>query len=171
MTFYVQPDYQEASPGAERHWEIPWDRQEDQAPVETQPTAVLSDTAGEQMCGTILTNVATGAVATSMSVIDFTCSMVYRQPVANAITWDGDTSNAWRGMEIGDFVYYDRGAGAIAIPVKLTISPLDSAGGNNPKFGYIVPWDDADAATFPKGTNAVESVHDCAIMQIGAGAA
>ena len=171
MVFTIQNDYEEASEGAVRHWEIPWDRQEDQAPVVTQPAAVLSATPGTQVCGTILTTTATGAVATSMAVIDFTASMVYRQPVCNALTWLEDVSATWQAMEIGDFVYYDRGVGAIALNVKLTCSPLDAAGGNaNPLFGYLVPWDDTDAASFPKGTAAVESTHDCAVMQIGAGA-
>ena len=73
-------------------------------------------------------------------------------------------------MEIGDFVYYDGGVTAIANIVKLTLAGTDSGGVANPLFGYIVPWDDADAANFPKGDNTEGSTHDCAIMQIGAGA-
>ena len=105
MPFTIQNDYEEASEGAVRHWEIPWDRQEDTSPVATQPAAVLSATPGTQICGTILSTTATGANATSMAVIDFTASMVYRQLVSNALRWDVATSDQWQAMEIGDFVY------------------------------------------------------------------
>ena len=170
MTFTIQNDYEEASEGAVRHWEIPYDRMEDQAPVITQPAAVTSQTAGTQVCGTILTLDPTGAVATSMAVVDFTCGMVYRQPVRNVVTYVPAAEATWRGMEIGDFVYYDGGATAIALDVKLTLAGTDSGVVANPLFGYIVPWDDTDAASFPKGDNTEGSTHDCAIMQIGAGA-
>ena len=168
MTEAVQNDYQVSSEGAVRHWEIPYARLEDITPTPSHPAAVLSLLVGTNLCGTILTIDA----GESIAVIDFTCSMVYRQSVRNVITWDGaGTETGWAAINIGDIVYYDDDAGQTALGYPLSTSPLGSdTGVANPRFGWVVGWSDADIANYPKGTAvAPGSTQSCAIMQLGAG--
>lgn len=167
MTEAVQNDYQVSSEGAVRHWEIPYARLEDITPTPSHPAAVLSLLQGTNLCGTILTIDA----GESIAVIDFTCSMVYRQPVRNVVIWNaGVAETNWAGIEIGDIVYYDDDALQSALGFPLSTSPLGSDDGlANPRFGFVVGWSDADIANFPKGDNTEGSTHDCAIMQLGAG--
>ena len=166
MTEAVQNDYQVSSEGAVRHWEIPYARLEDITPTPSNPAAVLSLLAGTNLCGTILTIDA----GESIAVIDFTCSMVYRQSVRNVLTWDGaGTEVTWGAINIGDIVYYDDDAGQTALGFPLSTSPLGSdTGAANPRFGWVVAWDDTDSGNYPKG-GITASTQTCAIMQLGAG--
>ncbi len=51
----------------------------------------------------------------------------------------------------------------------LSLAAADNNAVANPLFGFVVAWDDADAATYPKGLAGVASTTDCAVMQRGAG--
>lgn len=164
MTEAIYHDYEVSSEGAVRHWDIPYARLEDATPTPSNPAAVLSVTPGTQLCGTILT---VDAVA-SIAVIDFTCSMVYRQAVRNVLTYNVGAEATWGAINIGDPIYYDRSA-TMPAGVYLSTSPLDVLGAANPLFGYVMAWDDADIASFPKA-GVVASTNDCAVMQRGAGA-
>ena len=106
MTEQINSDYQVSSEGAVRHWWIPYARLEDATPTPTNPAAVLSVTDGTQLTGTILSVDAGDSIA----IIDFTCSMVYRQDVRNVLTYDGGAENTFGAINIGDPVYYDRSA-------------------------------------------------------------
>ena len=170
MTEAVQNDYQVSSEGAVRHWEIPYDRLADQTPTPTHPAEVTSLLNAVNLTGTILTIDATGVAATSIAVIDFTCSMVYRQSVRNVLTWNAGVAElTWGPIEIGDIVYYDDNALQTALGFPLSTSVLSSdAGVANTRFGWVVGWSDADIANYPKG-DGTASTQTCAIMQIGAG--
>lgn len=162
----VRHDYQDSSEGAVRHWEIPYARLEDATPTPSNPAAVLSDTPGTQVCGTILAINAKLSVA----VIDFTCSMVYNHDVRNVLTYAGAVEATWGTIDIGDEVYYDRSA-TMPAGVYLSTSPLDNTGAANPRFGWVVPMDiDTDMALYPKGAIGVASTQECGVMQRGAGA-
>ena len=158
-------NYECSSEGAVRHWEIPYARLEDVTPTETDPAAVLSLLPGTQLTGTVLTIDATRSVA----VIDFTCSMVYYQPVRNTLTYNVGAANTWGPINIGDPIYYDRSAALLAIDVRLSTSPADSAAGANALFGFAVARDEVDQALFPKG-GVTASTQWVAVMQLGAGA-
>lgn len=160
----IQSDYEVSSEGAVRHWEIPYSRLDDITPTESYPAQVTSLLAGTNLCGTILTIDADD----SMAVIDFTCSMVYRQSVRNVLTYTTAAEATWGAINIGDPIYYD-GSGTMPANCYLSTSPLDSAGAANALFGFAVPWSDADAANYPKG-GAAASTQSCAVMQRGAGA-
>ena len=167
MTEAIRDDYQVSSEGAVRHWEIPYARLEDITPTPSFPAAVADDAAPPgtglpQLCGTILTIDATESVA----VIDFTCSMVYMHNVRNVTTYGTAVETVWAAMDIGYIVYYDRSA--LVAGVYLSLAAADNAAVANPKFGWIVPWSDADAANYPKG-GGTASTQECAVMQMGAG--
>jgi hypothetical protein len=164
-------DYEVASEGAVRHWEIPYARLEDVTPTVREPAAVVSLLPGTQLTGTILTVDATAAIA----VIDFTTGMVYRHSVRNVLTYNpGVAELTWGPINIGDPVYYDGSATMVALGIQLSTSPLDLAGVANPLFGFVVPapldanWD-TDSALFPLGAALVASTHRIAVMQIVAG--
>lgn len=163
MTEAVQNDYQVSSEGAVRHWEVPYARMTDTTPTPSQPAELTSLLAGTQVCGTVLVIDA----GESIAIVDFTCSMVYRQFVRNVLTYDGEAENTWGAINIGDIIYYDSSATMVALGLKLSTSPLDNLGGANPRFGWAVGWDDADMASFPKGGNTA-STQTVAVMQIGA---
>jgi hypothetical protein len=158
----IQHDYEVSSEGAVRHWEIPYARLEDATPTPTNPAAVLSETAGVQLTGTILIVDA----ARSIALIDFTCSMVYYQYVRNVLTYGAGVEATWGDLNIGDPVYYD-GSATMPAGIYLSKSPLDNTGAANPLFGFVVPLNETD--TFPKGADGVASSQRCAIMQVGAG--
>ena len=163
MTEAVQNDYQVSSEGAVRHWEVPYARMTDTTPTPTQPAELTSLLAGTQVCGTVLTIDAGDSIA----VVDFTCSMVYRQDVRNVIDYADNAEATWAAINIGDVIYYDSGATMVALGLKLSTSPLDSGGVANPRFGWAVGWSDADIASFPKG-GITASTQSVAVMQIGA---
>jgi len=163
MTEAVHNDYEVSSEGAVRHWEIPYARLEDVTPTPTNPAAVLSVLPGTQLTGTILTVDA----GTSMAVIDFTSSMVYQFTVRNVLTYAQGAEATFGAINIGDPIYYDRSA-TMPVGTYLSTSPLDSAAGANPLFGWAVPASDADMALFPKG-GVIASTQTVSVSQIGAG--
>ena len=163
MVEQINHDYEVSSEGAVRHWEIPYARLEDATPTVSNPAAVLSRTSGTQLTGTILTVDA----GESIAVIDFTCSMVYRQDVRNVLTYAAAVEATWGAINIGDPIYYDRSA-TMPAGVYLSTSPLDNTGAANPLFGHVVATDDTDSALYPKG-GATASTQECGVMQIGAG--
>lgn len=166
-------DYEVSSEGAVRHWEIPISRLDTVGDAAASATnsvagkacAVQSNTAGIQLTGTILHTDTSG---TDRVVVDFTCSMVYKHYVRNCIEYDGGEEVAATSLNIniGDEVYYDRDN----TNARLSLAPVDADSANNPLFGFVVPWSDADADNYPKGTAATLSTQTCAIMQVGAGA-
>jgi len=160
MAEAVNNDYEVSSEGAVRHWEIPFARLEDATPTATNPAAVLSVLPGTQLTGTILT-VDDG---NDVAVIDFTCSMVYRQDVRNVLTYAASAESTFGAINIGDPIYYDRSA-TMPAGVYLSTSPLDDAGAANPLFGFRVPASDSDVSA--KG-GATASTQECAVMQLGA---
>jgi hypothetical protein len=169
MTEVISNDYEVSSEGCVRHWEIPYARLEDVTPTVSNPASVRNLVAtgnGIQVCGTILSIDATNNVA----VIDFTPSMVYRQPLRNVSGYNLNVAeNAWLAIQLGAAVYYDRSA-SMPAGCYLSLCATDLTGANNPLFGYVVGWSDADMASFPKAAAGVGSTTDCAIMQRGAGA-
>lgn len=166
MTEAVHSDYEVSSEGAVRHWEIPYARLQDATPTPTMAARVTARVEGAQLCGTILTVDA----GTSMAMIDFTPSMVYRHDVRTVLTYGGGPAEAsWGALNIGDTVYYDDTA-CMPAGVVLSTSPLDGGGNANPIFGWIVASDDTNAALFPLAAGAAGNTHRCAVMQRGAGA-
>ena len=169
MTDTIQDDYQVSSEGAVRHWEIPFARLELAAdPVASMPTAVVDDAARPgtglpQLCGTVLVVDSDESIA----VIDFTCSMVYLHYVRNVTTYATAAESVWAAMDIGYLVYYDRSA-TMPANTHLSLAAADNNAVANPKFGWVVPWSDADAANYPKG-GITASTQSCAVMQMGAG--
>jgi len=120
---------------------------------------------GEVRVPGVYTIDATNSVAT----VDFTCGMVYRQAIRNVATYAGNVENTWAAYQFGAPVYYDRSS-TMPATSHLSLSPLDNNGVANPLFGFIVAWDDADMAAYPKGAAGVAATTDCAVMQRGAGA-
>ena len=165
MTEAVNAGYEGSSEGAVRHWEVPYARLEDTTPTPSNPAAVLAVGSDEnQVCGTILTIDAGDSVA----IIDFTCSMVYRQTVRNVTTYFEAAESAWAAMDIGYEVYYDR-SGTMPAGTYLSLAAADAAAAANPKFGHIVPLTEADRALYPKG-GGTASTQTAGVMQRGAGA-
>ena len=164
MTEVINQDYEVSSEGAVRHWEIPYARLADVTPTPTNPAKVTDRVIGAELTGTILTIDA----GTSVAVIDFTCSMVYKFEVRDVLTYNGGVEATWGVMNIGDTVYYDVSA-TMPAGVYLSTSPLDNTGAANPIFGHVVAEDAVDMALFPKG-GAVGSTQTCCVMQRGAGA-
>lgn len=163
MAEQVNHDYEVSSEGAVRHWAIPYSRLSDQTPTPSNPAMVTNRVAGQEMTGTILSVDA----ATSMAVIDFTHSMVYKFSVRNVLTYGAGPAEAtWGAINIGDSVFYDD---TVTMPagVYLSTSPLDGSGNASPLFGHVVPLSDADAALYPKG-GATASTQTCAVCQEGA---
>lgn len=165
MTEAIHNNYEVSSEGAVRHWEIPYARLTDATPTPTNPAQVTSLLVGTNLMGTILTVDA----ATSVAVIDFTCSMVYRHTVRNVLTYGAGPAEAtWGPINIGDPIYYDASA-PMPVGTYLSTSPLNGGGTANALFGFAVPMDDADMALFPKGAALVGSTQTVGVMQIGAG--
>ena len=164
MAEQVNHDYEVSSEGAVRHWEIPYARLADATPTPTNPAKVTGVIAGKELTGVILTIDAGRSVA----VIDFTCSMVYREDVRNVLTYNGGNENTWGAINIGDPVFYDDSA-TMPAGVYLSTSPLNNLGTANPLFGHVVPMNEDDMALFAKG-GAVASTQDCGVMIVGAAA-
>lgn len=164
-------DYEVSSEGAVRHWEIPISRLDTVGGSAASATnsvagkacAVQSNNYSLQPTGTIL---ATDTSGTDRVVVDFTNSMVYKHYVRNVTEYTQTAESTWVAINIGDEVYYDR----TNTNARLTLSPTDSGGVNaNPLFGFVVPWSNADADSYPKG-GVTASTQTCGIMQVGAGA-
>ncbi len=164
MTEAIHDDYECASEGGVRHWEIPYARLTDATPTPSNPAEVTSLLAGTQLTGTILTIDATNSVA----VIDFTAGMVYQFTVRNVLTYNAGAENTWGAINIGDPVYYDNSS-TMPAGTYLSTSPLDRLGAANTLFGKVVPVSDADMALFAKGAPGVASTQTCGVMQRGAG--
>lgn len=158
MAEEIRNDYEVSSEGAVRHWDIPFDRLEDDTPTATMPAALLSVTDGTQLTGTILTV----DDDDEMAVIDFTHSMVYEHDVRNVLTYSGEAEDTFGAINVGDPIYYDRSA-TMPAGVYLSTSPLDAAGDDNPLFGFRVPANDDDVDAAGGATASTQSV---AVMQI-----
>jgi hypothetical protein len=175
MTETVHSDYEVASEGAIRHWEVPYADLSNITPVPTNPALVTGRIPGADLTGTILSIAPTPLPA--MSVVDTTSGMVYRLDVIDIAGYaGGGAANAWLAINIGDPVYYDASAPVFALGAFLSLSPLESVTGfANTRFGWVVPGPlaggfDTDAASFPQGTGAAPSVlHRVCVMQRGAG--
>jgi hypothetical protein len=173
MTETVHSDYEVASEGAIRHWEVPYADLSNITPVPSNPALVTGRIPGADLPGTILTIDAINA----MAEVDFTSGMVYRLDVIDIAGYaGGGAANAWLALNIGDPVYYDASAPVFALGAFLSLSPLESLTGfANTRFGWIVPGPlaggfDTDAASFPQGTGLTPSVlHRVCVMQRGAG--
>jgi len=166
MTEAIRHDYEAASEGAVRHWEIPYSRLTDTTPTPTLPCQVTSLTRSTQLTGTILTVDASDSVA----VVDFTPSMVYYHEVRNVLTYNpGVAELTWGPLNIGDEVYYD-GSASMPAGVYLSTSPLDTDGTANTRFGWVVSINDTDMALYPKG-GITASTQEVGVMQLGAGSA
>jgi len=164
MTEDIRNDYEVSSEGAVRHWAIPYARLTDTTPTVSLPAEVTSLLPGTQLTGTILSVDA----AASMAVIDFTCSMVYKHEVRNVLTYNAGVAElTWGAINVGDPVYYDH---SVSMPagVYLSTSPIGTDTVVNTLFGHVVPWSDADSASYAKG-GITASTQECAIMQKGAG--
>jgi hypothetical protein len=169
----IVADYEVSSEGEISHWEIPISRLERVGNVLPSTTNSIPSRAcavttgkapyGVRLTGTILAQDTSG---TECVVVDFTCGMVYKHQVRNVLTYNNGLETTFGALNIGDEVYYDR-ANANA---RLTTAPTDLNGFPNPLFGFVVPWSDADAGNYPKGTALAGSTQTCAIMQVGAGA-
>lgn len=168
-------DYEVASEGAVRHWEIPISRLDTVGgnlptatnSVPSRACAVLSvatTVAGIQLTGTILSQ---DTSETDRVVVDFTSGMVYKHQVRNVTDYAQGVEGTWAAINIGDEVFYDRSN----THARLSISRFDSGGradtNANPLFGFVVPWSNADA--YPKG-GLTASTPTCAVMQVAAGA-
>ena len=165
MTEQINANYEASSEGAVRHWEIPYARLTDATPTETNPAEVTSLLPGTALTGTILSIHA----GTSIAIVDFTCSMVYRQSVRNVLTYNpGVAELTWGAINIGDPIYYDHSA-SMPAGVYLSTSPTGTDTVVNTLFGFCVSLDGADAANYPKG-GVTASTQTCTVMQIGAGA-
>jgi hypothetical protein len=164
----INHNYEVSSEGAVRHWEVPYARLMDATPEETHAAELLSTLGtGIQLTGTVLTLDADDSIA----VIDFTPGMVYRKTVRNVRTYGGGPVEAtWGVINIGDPIYYDRGALQSANDVQLSTSPLDQAGVANALFGFAM--DDGSLAfpiTWPMGAAGATTVSNVPVMQIGCG--
>jgi hypothetical protein len=158
MVEAIRDDYEVSSESAVRHWDIPYDDLEDTTPTATLPAALTSRIDGTQLTGTILVVDADDEFA----VIDFTHSMVYEHDVRNVRTYYDAAEATWGAIDIGDPIYYDRSAGMPA-NAKLSTSPLDIDGNDNPLFGFRVPANDADVVAAGDNTASTQSI---AVMQI-----
>jgi len=166
MTEAIVQDYQVASEGAVRHWEIPYARLTDATPTATKPCEVTSLTDSTQLTGTILVVDDDLDVA----VVDFTSSMVYWQEVRNVLTYNQDVAElTWGPINIGDEIYYDHSA-TMPAGVYLSTSPLNFDGTTNTRFGWALPRNATDMALFEKG-GATASTQEIAVMQLGSGSA
>ncbi len=165
MTEAINNGYEVSSEGAVRHWIVPYARLTDTTPTPSNPAEVTSRTDSTQVCGTILSIDAVDEIA----VIDFTCSAIYWQEVRNVLTYDGAAENTFGAINIGDEVYYDHSA-TMPTGVYLSTAPAGAAAQTNTRFGWIMARNVTDAALFPKGA-ATASTQECAVMQLGAGAA
>lgn len=169
----IQVDYEVSSEGAVRHWQIPYGRCSPNPPLVTHAvrvTGVVTAAVGQYVTGTVL-SVDAGR---SIAVVDFTCSMIYRQDVRNVLTYNIGAEATWGLINIGDPVYLDLTPALIATDVYLSTSPLlgpGAAGAANPQFGWIMPYDETDLALYPKGGAGAGSTQDCGVMQRGAGSA
>jgi len=175
MVETVHPDYEVASEGAIRHWEIPYADFYDVTPTPTNAASATGLVVGINLTGTVLTIDA----ANAMAELDVTCGQVYRHDVRNVLTYvggGGGVEATWGVINIGDPVYYDPSTTMVALGIYLSTSPLrnDAGATANTRFGWVVAapsttGDDTDAASFPLGGAGAGTTHRVAVMQRGAG--
>lgn len=146
----------------EKTIEIPLARLRDTTPLVGNPAAVDSQTDGRELTGMVI------AVDSVMAVLDCTPGNVYACDVDNITTYTAGAPTAFKGLEPGDAVYYDRSTdlNTGTTGTYLSLSPLDENGNANPLFGFVVPM--RGETTFTKGTTT-RSTQNAAIMIVGAG--
>lgn len=132
---------------------VPFARLADATPKAGNPCALLSDTAGKQLVGVVLTT----DDARSLATCQFPGAIGYKAQVRNVKTYSAGAEATFQSEGIGDEVYYDRSA-TMPAGVSLSTSPLDSTGAANPFYGYVVPVDDeTDLPLYPKGTTSAST--------------
>jgi hypothetical protein len=160
----ITDTYEVSSEGSVRHWGIPYARCLINPPIPTEPTEVVGLPVGFQLNGTCLT---VSGAPDNIAIVDFTPSMVYHQQVRTVLTYAGAEAS-WGDLHIGDPVYYDTSVGVLPAGVRLSTSPIQSGGGANSLFGWIVATDQVDEALFPKLAGGAGNTHWCGVMQKGA---
>lgn len=147
----------------ERQVLIPWARLADQTPTKGDPAMVTGLIAGEQMTGTVYN--AGVAVTDPYVVLNVAEGRMERQNVRNVLTYAGAEAS-WGIMNIGDPVFYDVTSDANN-GVKLSTSPLNTAGAANPRFGVIIMLQNETSASFGKGVAQSGSTHECGVLCCG----
>jgi hypothetical protein len=104
--------------------------------------------------GYLLGTIQQDADSDDMAPVDMSADVVYAHTVNNTITYDQGVAATFEHLAIGDVVYYDATCIVVdpahtGMTVRLTKSPLDSAGNFNCVFGKIVglPADYAELDT------------------------
>ena len=89
-------------------------------------------------------------------VMNIAPGFMFKAWVANTLTYGApSTPNTWvANLNVGDPVYLDPSVVAGLAGTNLTRSPLDDAGHNNPRVGYVMPAQDEDIDTGIGGANA-----------------
>jgi hypothetical protein len=123
------------------------------------PTAILGLLPGTQQTGTILSADTINGVP--CVVVDTHSEQVFYHFVRNVTSYRGQGAFSWGVINIGDPIYYDRSA-VMPAGVYLSTSPLDSANGANPLFGFA-----AFSQLWPLPTTAiVETTESIPVQQI-----
>jgi len=153
-------DYEQSSEGGrERMVRMPYANLCDVTPTLHDPAMVVDSVLGSELTGTVISLDAVDSIA----VLNVASGAVFRHNVRNVLTYT-PAETTWRALNIGDTVYYDD-SGIMPAYTKLSISPLDSAGNANPRFGWIVMIQDEDSGDFAKGNAQAGSTHACAVLQ------
>jgi hypothetical protein len=94
--------------------------------------------------------------ATSLrTVLNIAPGFVFKAYVSNVLTYNAGVPNTWGvNLAVGTPVYLDRSFVAGIAGTNLSLSPLDSAGNNNPRAGFVMPDQDEDVDTGIGGGNA-----------------
>ena len=161
MTDTIRNNYEVASENGGLHWPVTRARLEYPTGLETNPAAVLSDTPGSQISGTILSL----SKDELSAEIDFSPTMVYRHYVRNVLTYAEGTEATFGTIAEGDVIYYDRSS-TMPSGVHLSTAPLDSTGSPNPVFGVRVKLQPDDPCT-AVGSAIAGSSTVIAVMQLG----
>lgn len=109
--------------------------------------------------------------ATSLrTVLNIAPGFVFKGYVMNTLTYNAGNPNTWQAnVAVGQPVYLDPSVVNGFQGTNLSLSPLDSAGHNNPRVGYILPDQDEDIDTgigggnadaFPKAFEDAASTHE-----------
>ena len=165
VTRTTTQDYEQSSEaGRERNVPVPWSRLTDATPTLGDPFQATGLVAGSTFCGTVINP---GVVTTDEMIISNVADgAIFRHNVRNVLTWVGGPAEAtWGPINLGNPVFYDAQEDT-ANGIKLSTSPLNSAGAANTLFGHVVLMQDEDSSDFPKGAALVASTHVCAVMQV-----
>ena len=163
MTDSILTDYEHSS-GPVHTIAVPYARLTDATPTVGNPCELTSVLAGTQLCGTVMSIDAGDSVA----IVNIAPGFIGNWEVRNVLTYNAAVEATWGAINVGDPVYYDS-SGTMPAGVYLSTSPLDSAGGANPLFGYVATITSEAAALYPLG-GITASTQDCQVMQRGAGA-